>query len=166
MKPNIVCEGFVVKRSPNIKIRVNVHKKTFLKSGFQIQKCESTSVISISCGYQCIHYVMSKWKHSTQDPASTSTSPPPLLAHTSRLATRRLVSTLVLLLPSRLILKIFQKEPLLKLSKKSFFGRLLTVSLLLRNKEIYLYFYKVLYIFRVNDFQYLISTQYLQNQYI
>ena len=63
-------------------------------------------------------------------------------------------------------IKNISERTFVKTFKKSFFGRLLTVSLLLRNKEIYLYFYKVLYIFRVNDFQYLISTQYLQNQYI
>ena len=91
---------------------------------------------------------------------------PPLLAHTSRLATRRLVSTFSSTAPISTDIKNISERTFVKTFKKSFFGRLLTVSLLLRNKEIYLYFYKVLYIFRVNDFQYLISTQYLQNQYI
>ena len=70
---------------------------------------------------------------------------PPLLAHTSRLATRRLVSTFSSTAPISTDIKNISERTFVKTFKKSFFGRLLTVSLLLRNKEIYLYFYKVLY---------------------
>ena len=92
-----------------------------------------------------INVKMGELENSNRDPASTSTSPPPLLAHTSRLATRRLVSTFIFTAPISTDIKNISERTFVKTFKKSFFGRLLTLSLLLRNKEIYLYFYKVLY---------------------